>query len=392
MGFRFRKTFGSGPFRFTVSKRGVSASVGVKGLRVTSRADGRTQVTASIPGTGISYVQTFGASRESDPVTLCNALGSSAAPPCASVSVPDRYPVREVASGQQSHGDQASTGSGSDATRWLLAGGTTGAVIFILVVLAVLGVDPVVFWVICLALVVVALPVIGLSAGWLSSKVPQADPHVPGPAPLGNSTPGEPWTAPFDNATVGADASLGDGTADPLVLPAMVVEGDTGLPEADTFFTGLAEVLRRARNIDDIQPVLDHILNVNHSKMELSFEPEPIQQWLLVLKSYASVAEEFIARMEAAFHMARRLGRTIEIDTERTMRDAVWSIPVNALAQVRPHISEEARTSGERREAWGALDRTFAILSHSPRALLQYEATQLSGPGPKDRFQLLDLD
>ena len=153
MGFRFRKTFGSGPFRFTVSKRGVSASVGVKGLRVTSRADGRTQVTASIPGTGISYVQTFGASRESDLGTLCNALGSSAAPPCASVSVPDRYPVREVASGQQSHGDQASTGSGSDATRWLLAGGTTGAVIFILVVLAVLGVDPVVFWLICLALV-----------------------------------------------------------------------------------------------------------------------------------------------------------------------------------------------------------------------------------------------
>lgn len=58
MGFRFRKSFGFGPFRTTISKTGVSTSVGVKGARITKRADGKTQTTVSIPGTGISHVST----------------------------------------------------------------------------------------------------------------------------------------------------------------------------------------------------------------------------------------------------------------------------------------------------------------------------------------------
>lgn len=59
MGFRFRKSFGFGPFRTTISKTGVSTSVGVKGARITKRADGKTQQTLSIPGTGISHVSTM---------------------------------------------------------------------------------------------------------------------------------------------------------------------------------------------------------------------------------------------------------------------------------------------------------------------------------------------
>lgn len=55
MGFRFRKTFGKGPFKMTVSKSGIGYSVGGKGLRVTKKAGGGTRTTASIPGTGISY-------------------------------------------------------------------------------------------------------------------------------------------------------------------------------------------------------------------------------------------------------------------------------------------------------------------------------------------------
>ena len=55
MGFRFRKSFGFGPFRTTISKSGISTSVGVKGARITKRADGKTQTTVSIPGTGISH-------------------------------------------------------------------------------------------------------------------------------------------------------------------------------------------------------------------------------------------------------------------------------------------------------------------------------------------------
>lgn len=58
MGMRFRKSVKLGPFRATVSKSGVSYSVGGKGARVTKRADGRTQTTVGIPGTGVSYTTT----------------------------------------------------------------------------------------------------------------------------------------------------------------------------------------------------------------------------------------------------------------------------------------------------------------------------------------------
>lgn len=56
MGFRFRKSFGKGPLRATISKSGVGYSVGTKGFRYTKKAGGGTRVTTSIPGTGISWV------------------------------------------------------------------------------------------------------------------------------------------------------------------------------------------------------------------------------------------------------------------------------------------------------------------------------------------------
>lgn len=57
MGFRFRKSFGKGPFRMTISKSGVGYSIGGKGARFTKKAGGGTRSTLSIPGTGISYVK-----------------------------------------------------------------------------------------------------------------------------------------------------------------------------------------------------------------------------------------------------------------------------------------------------------------------------------------------
>ena len=60
MGFRFRKSKKIGPFRVTLSKSGLGASVGVKGFRVTKTAGGRVRTTASIPGTGVSYVKESG--------------------------------------------------------------------------------------------------------------------------------------------------------------------------------------------------------------------------------------------------------------------------------------------------------------------------------------------
>lgn len=60
MGFRYRKSFGSGPFRVNLSKSGIGYSVGTKGFRYTKKAGGGTRSTASIPGTGISYVKETG--------------------------------------------------------------------------------------------------------------------------------------------------------------------------------------------------------------------------------------------------------------------------------------------------------------------------------------------
>lgn len=61
MGFRFRKSVKVGPMRVNFSKSGVGYSVGSKGFRVTKKANGGMRTTASIPGTGISYVKDYSA-------------------------------------------------------------------------------------------------------------------------------------------------------------------------------------------------------------------------------------------------------------------------------------------------------------------------------------------
>lgn len=56
MGFRIRKSFGGKYFRVNISKSGIGYSYGVPGFRKTHLSNGRNRTTASIPGTGISYV------------------------------------------------------------------------------------------------------------------------------------------------------------------------------------------------------------------------------------------------------------------------------------------------------------------------------------------------
>lgn len=60
MGFRFRKSANFGPLRVNFSKSGVGYSVGGKGFRVTKKATGGYRTTASVPGTGLSYVKETG--------------------------------------------------------------------------------------------------------------------------------------------------------------------------------------------------------------------------------------------------------------------------------------------------------------------------------------------
>lgn len=64
MGLRFRKSKKVGPFRVNISQKGVGWSVGVPGLRYTKKAGGGSRVTASVPGTGISYVKESGGSNQ----------------------------------------------------------------------------------------------------------------------------------------------------------------------------------------------------------------------------------------------------------------------------------------------------------------------------------------
>ena len=61
MGFRFRKSVSAGPLRINFSKSGIGYSVGTEGYRVTKKATGGYRSTASLPGTGISYVKESGA-------------------------------------------------------------------------------------------------------------------------------------------------------------------------------------------------------------------------------------------------------------------------------------------------------------------------------------------
>lgn len=63
MGMRFRKSIKlGGGTKLNLSKSGVGISTGVKGFRVSKNTSGRSRVTASLPGTGLSYVNEFGSS------------------------------------------------------------------------------------------------------------------------------------------------------------------------------------------------------------------------------------------------------------------------------------------------------------------------------------------
>lgn len=60
----FRKSKKIGPLRFTLSPRGISTSVGVKGARVSLGSDGKVRRTVGVPGTGIYDTKVLGAKRK----------------------------------------------------------------------------------------------------------------------------------------------------------------------------------------------------------------------------------------------------------------------------------------------------------------------------------------
>lgn len=59
MGWIFRKSYRSGPFRTTVSRRGVGTSWGLSIFRFGVTADGRHYLRITLPGTGLYWIKYF---------------------------------------------------------------------------------------------------------------------------------------------------------------------------------------------------------------------------------------------------------------------------------------------------------------------------------------------
>jgi hypothetical protein len=57
MGWRFRKSFSFGPFRTTLTQRGLGKSIGFLGFRFGVTADGRKFWSFGIRGTGLYYIK-----------------------------------------------------------------------------------------------------------------------------------------------------------------------------------------------------------------------------------------------------------------------------------------------------------------------------------------------
>ena len=66
---KYRKSKKAGPFRFTVSQRGISTSVGYGPLRISHGADGKTRRTVRVPGTGIYDTKVVGGQSRSTPLS-----------------------------------------------------------------------------------------------------------------------------------------------------------------------------------------------------------------------------------------------------------------------------------------------------------------------------------
>jgi Protein of unknown function (DUF4236) len=89
MGFSYRKSVKMGPFRVTASKSGISYSAGVKGARVTKRANGKVQATLSAPGTGLRYTTSGTKARQAK-------RPAAGAPPSARRSAPAPKPANRL--------------------------------------------------------------------------------------------------------------------------------------------------------------------------------------------------------------------------------------------------------------------------------------------------------
>ena len=70
MGWRFRKIFQSGPFRWTFSKSGVGWSIGIPILRYGKSPTGNSYISFGIPGTGLYFIKYFNKNKHSSEILI----------------------------------------------------------------------------------------------------------------------------------------------------------------------------------------------------------------------------------------------------------------------------------------------------------------------------------
>jgi len=90
MGWRFRQVFRSGPFRWSLSKKGVGWSFGIPGLRYGVSPNAQRYVSVGIPGTGLYYIK------------YLHSKKPTSAPPTSVSSTPPSSKLRGIPNAQSS--------------------------------------------------------------------------------------------------------------------------------------------------------------------------------------------------------------------------------------------------------------------------------------------------
>src|SRR5205809_345061 len=81
--WQWRKSFGRGPFRISLSKKGVGYSVGVPGLRVGRSPTGKGYISQSVPGTGFRKITYIDKSKIAPPGSGPLATPPTVGPPAS---------------------------------------------------------------------------------------------------------------------------------------------------------------------------------------------------------------------------------------------------------------------------------------------------------------------
>jgi len=96
MGWRFRKIFQSGPFRWTWTKKGLGWSIGLPGLRYGVSPNGSRYISFGIPGTGLYFIKYLDKNKKASPSSTSPVSQTSPPTPVQSTSQPSSSSQKAV--------------------------------------------------------------------------------------------------------------------------------------------------------------------------------------------------------------------------------------------------------------------------------------------------------